>query len=115
AQVTLAETPAAGNYFRYSVELELAGKMIITQEGAKQELRLEAKARHLFSERTLAVEDSLPSRSARHYEDAVASAVVDVDKVNRAIPDNRRLIVSLRSSHGPFCFCPNGSLPREEL
>ena len=115
AQVTLAEAPAAGDCFRYRVELDLAGKMLIVQEGAKQELRLEAKARHAFTERTLATADGLPSRSARHYDEAVASAVVDVEKVNRSLPQDRRLVVSLRSSSGPFCFCPAGALTRDEL
>ena len=115
AQVHLAETPAAGDCFRYSVELELAGKMIVTQEGNKETIRLEAKARHAFSERTLAAADGLPARSARHYEDAVASAVVDVEKVNRALPDDRRLVVTLRSSEGTFCFSSAGPLTRDEL
>ena len=113
--VLLAETPAAGDCFRYSVELDLAGKMVVTQDGNKQSIRLEAKARHLFGERTLAVADGLPARSARHYEDAVASAVVDVEKVNRALPDDRRLVVALRSSEGTSCFSPAGPITREEL
>jgi hypothetical protein len=115
AQVNLAEAPAAGDCFRYSVELDLAGKMFFTQEGMKQTIALEAKARHVFGERTLATADGLPARSARYYEDAVASAVVDVDKLNRALPDDRRLIVALRSSEGPFCFSPAGPLTRDEL
>ncbi len=115
AQVTLAEAPAVGECARYSVELDLAGKMFITQEGNKETVRLEAKARHVFSERTLTVADGLPARSARHYEDAVASAVVDGEKVNRALPNDRRLVVAVRSSEGPFCFCPAGPLTRDDL
>jgi hypothetical protein len=115
AQVTLAEAPASGECARYSVELDLVGKMFITQENAKETVKLEAKARHVFSERTLTVADGLPARSARHYEDAVASAVVDVERVNRALPDDRRLVVAIRSSEGPFCFSPAGPLTRDEL
>ncbi len=113
--VTLAETPAAGDNFHYHLELDLGGTMIIVQEGAKQELRLEAKARHVFRERTLAVADGLPARSARHYTDAVASAVVDVEKINRTLPADRRLVVTLRRPEGLFCFCPAGPLTRDEL
>src|SRR5688572_15699660 len=91
-QITLAETPASGECARYSVELDLAGKMIITQENTKESVKLEAKARHVFSERTLTTADGLPAKSARHYEEAVASAVVDVERVNRALPDDRRLV-----------------------
>lgn len=115
AQVTLAEAPAASECARYRVELDLAGKMFIAQEGTKETVRLEAKARHVFSERTLTVADGLPARSARHYEDAVASAVVDVEKTNRTLPVDRRLVVAVRSSEGPFCFSPAGPLTRDEL
>jgi hypothetical protein len=114
-QVTLAEAPAAGECFRCSVELELAGKMFITQEGNKETVGLQAKARHIFSERTLATADGLPSRSARHYDEAVASAVVDIEKVGRSLPDDRRLVVAIRTSEGPFCFSPAGALTRDEL
>src|SRR5688572_9187910 len=114
-QVTLAEAPAAGECARYSVELDLAGKMTVTQENTKESVKLEAKARHVFSERTLTTADGLPAKSARHYEDAVASAVVDVERVNRALPNDRRLVVAVRSSEGPFCFCPAGPLTRDEL
>jgi hypothetical protein len=113
--VTLAETPAAGDSFHYRLELELGGQMILLQEGAKHELRLEAKARHIFSERTLAVADGLPTRSARYYTDAVASAVVDVEKINRTLPADRRLVVTLRRPEGALGFCPAGPLTRDEL
>lgn len=113
--VTLDEAPAPGACFRYSIELDLSGKMFITQENTKETVRLEAKARHIFSERTLTTADGLPARSARHYEDARASAVVDVEKVNRALPDDRRLIVTIRNSEGSFGFSPAGPLTRDEL
>ena len=115
AQVNLAEAPVNGECSRFSVELDLAGKMFISQDGQKQTVRLEAKARHVFAERVLALADNMPSRSARHYEDAVASAVVDVEKVNRALPADRRLIVANRTSEGPFCYSPAGPLTRDEL
>lgn len=115
AQVTLAEAPAAGECFRYALELELAGRMTIAQEAEKQTVRLEAKARHAFTERTLAVAGGLPARSARHYEDAVASAVVDIEKVGRSLPEDRRLVVAVRGSEGMLCFSPAGPLTRDEL
>jgi hypothetical protein len=114
-EVTLAETPTAGECFRYSIELELAGKMVITQDGLKDTIRLDAKARHIFSERTLATADALPSRSARHYDEAVASVVVDIAKVNHTLPDNRRFVVAIRNSEGELCFSPSGPLTRDEL
>jgi hypothetical protein len=114
-QATLTEAPAAGDCFRYGVELSLAGKMVIAQDGAKQSLPLEAKARLVFSERTLATADGLPARSARHYEDAVAAAVIDGEKLNRALPADRRLVVAVRGSEGTLCFSPAGPLTRDEL
>jgi hypothetical protein len=89
--------------------------MTINQEGMKQTIRLEAKARHAFLDRTLAVADGLPARSARHYDDAVASAVVDIEKIGRSLPDDRRLVVAVRSSEGMLCFSPAGALTRDEL
>lgn len=115
AQVNLSETPTVGDSFRVSVELDLAGKLIVTQEGKKETIRLEAKARHIFAERTLTTADGLPARSARNYEDAVSSVVVDIDKSNRELPRDRRLTVVSRSSEGVFCFCPAGALTRDEL
>ncbi len=115
AQVTLAEAPAAGDGARYTVELDLTGKLIVTQEGAKEAIPLAAKARHVFSERTLTATDGLPARSARHYDSAAASAVVGGEKSDRALPADRALVVALRNSDGPFCFSPAGPLTRDEL
>lgn len=115
AQVTLAEAPAPGECFKYSIEFDLQGKLIVTQEGAKEAIRLEAKAKHQFAERTLAAADGLPARSARHYEGAAASAVVGGEKVDRGLPPDRSLIVAVRSSEGAFCFSPAGPLTRDEL
>lgn len=115
AQVTLGEAPAAGECFKYSVEFDLAGKLIVTQEGAKEEIRLAAKARHVFAERTLSAVDGLPVRSVRHYEGAGASAVVAAEKADRTLPEDRRLIVAARGSEGTFCFSPAGPLTRDEL
>lgn len=113
--VPLAEAPAAGDAFRYTLELDLAGKLIVVNGDAKEGVKLEAKARHAFAERTLAAADGLPARSARHYDEAVASVVVDGEKMGRALPDDRRLIVALRTGEGPFCFAPAGPLTRDEL
>src|SRR5213078_1118123 len=88
-QVNLTETPAVGDNFRYGVELDLGGKLIVTQEGTKQAIKLVAKARHVFTERTLAVADASQAQSARYNEDAVASAAVDVDNHTRSFTEDR--------------------------
>ncbi len=115
AQVMLAETPTIGECFRYSIELELAGRMTVGQEGAKETIRLEAKARHAFTARTLAVTDGLPARSVRHYHDAIASAVVDIEKIGRSLSEDHRMIVAMRTPEGTSCFSPTGPLTRDEL
>ena len=114
-QVTLAETPAVGDASRYTVELDVAGTLTVTQEGGKTPLRLAAKARHRFADRTLAVADGLPARTARDYAEAVASAVVGPDQADRRLPADRRLVVARRTSAGLTCFAPAGPLTREDL
>lgn len=115
AQVALTEAPAPGECFRYSVEFDLAGKLLVTQEGAKESVRLEAKAKHVFAERTLGVADGLPARSARYYDGAAASAVVGGERADRSLPPDRALVVAVRGSEGPVCFSPAGPLTRDEL
>ncbi|MDB5313262.1 MAG: hypothetical protein JWO38_7464 [Gemmataceae bacterium] len=113
--VNLTETPMVGDCSRYTVELTVTGHLIVTQEGAKQQIKLDAKARHRFAERALAVADGLPSRSARYYDEAATSAVVGGDKVDHALPADRRLIIAHRNPDGPFCFSPAGPVTRDEL
>lgn len=115
AQVNLSEAPASGDCFKYHVELDLVGKMTIAQEGQKLDLRLEAKARHVFAERTLSVVDGLPVKSVRYHDNAVSSTVVDIDKSNRTLPADRALIVTTRTPDGLICYSPAGPLTRDEL
>lgn len=111
--VNLTETP--GDCSRYTLELTLAGNLLVTQENGRLPIRLEAKARHRFAERTIAAADGLPAKSARHYDEAVASAVVGADKIDRSLPADRRLVVAQRSSEGLLCYCPAGPVTRDEL
>ncbi|MBY0460967.1 MAG: hypothetical protein K2V38_26910, partial [Gemmataceae bacterium] len=115
AQVVLAETPAAGECLKYAIEFDLSGKLVVTQEGAREAIALRAKAKHAFVERTLSVADGLPTRSARHYAGAGASAVVGAEKADRTLPADRALVVAVRSSEGTACFSPAGPLTRDEL
>lgn len=113
--VDLTETPKAGDCSRYRVELSLSGQMIVTQEGGRQQIKMEAKARHRFAERTLAVADGLPLRSGRYYDDAVASSVIGGDKLDHTLSTDRKLIVAQRNPDGLSCFSPAGPLTRDEL
>ncbi|HSQ58492.1 MAG TPA: hypothetical protein VLM40_22415, partial [Gemmata sp.] len=74
--VNLAEKVAAGDRAKFTVDLDLKGDLYFVAEGKKEPLPLEAKARHIFSERVLTVADGLVYASARHYTEAAASAIV---------------------------------------
>ena len=113
--VTLAESPTPGDCAKYTVELLLGGKMIVTQEGGKQPIKLDARAGHAFTERTLLVDAGLPSKSARYYEAAGAVAVIAGDRLDRVLPADRKLVVAQRSSEGLFCYSPTGPFTRDEL
>ena len=113
--VNLIETPKPGDCSRYVIELNVNGNLIVTQDGKKQEIKLDAKARHAFAEKTLAVADGLPLRSARYFDSAAASAVVGSDKDDHALPADRKLFIASRTAEGLFCYCPAGPVSREEL
>ena len=111
----LTETPQPGDCSRYAVELAVSGHLILTQDGGKQQVRLEARGKHVFTERTLAVADGLPAKSARHYDEATATAAVGPDKFDRTLANDRKLIVAQRSAEGLFSYSPAGPLTRDEL
>ncbi len=113
--VTLAEAVAPGNLTKCTLELELKGELVVIAEKGKETLPLQAKARHLFTERVLEVAEGLPSSTARYYSQAVASAVVVVEKHDRTLPDDRRLVIARRNSDGLFCFSPAGTLTQDTL
>ncbi|HVL13807.1 MAG TPA: hypothetical protein VM529_14660 [Gemmata sp.] len=113
--VNLAEKVAAGDRAKYTLGLELKGELFFVQDGKKESLPLEAKARIVFAERVLAVADGLPYATARHYAEAGATAVVGADRGTRALPTDRRLVVARRGADGLLCFSPAGPLTRDEL
>ncbi len=115
--LNLTEKAAPGDAAKVSVELDLKGELILAAEKGqeKQTLRLEAKAQHVFTERTLAVAEGLPLSSARHYGEATASAIVGGEKSDRSLPADRKLIVARRNPEGLLCFAPAGTLTRDDL
>jgi len=113
--VNLTEKVATDVRTKSSVELGLKGELYFAVEGKKEAVRLEAKARHAFAERILAVTDGLPSSTARAYTEAQASVAVAGDKTARSLPADRRLIVARRGANGLLCFAPAGPLTRDEL
>ena len=113
--VHLVESPKTGDCSRYSIELNLTGHLAVVQENGKEQIRLEAKARHVFSERIMAVADGLPSKSARNYAEAAASLIVSGERLDRTLPADRRLIATQRGAEGLLCYSPAGPLTRDQL
>lgn len=113
--VNLTEKVAPGDRATCTIELDLKGNLIVVQEGKKESLPVEAKARHIFAERVLTVTDGLPNTTARLYHEAVASVVVATEKMDRALPADRRLIVARRNADGLLCYAPVGPLTRDDL
>jgi hypothetical protein len=114
-QVNLTEAPKAGDLSRYSIELHVSGRLIVGEAGKRQEIKLDAKARHAFAEKTLAAADGLPLRSVRYYGEAAATVLVGSDIEKHALPADRKLVVASRTADGLSCYCPSGPLTREEL
>jgi hypothetical protein len=115
AQVDLTEKVAPGDVARYTLELELKGNLIVTGEKGKQPIRLEARAKHVFADRVMAVTDNMASTSARYYQEASATAVLASEKTSRSLPSDRRLIVARRNPDGMVCYAAAGALTRDEL
>jgi hypothetical protein len=113
--VLLAEKSAPGDLGRVTLELELKGNLFVAQNKEKVPIPLEAKARHTFVERVMAVADGLPLSSARHYAEASATATVGGEKSERGLPADRRVIVARRNPDGLLCFAPTGTLARDDL
>ncbi len=113
--VNLTEKSALGERATFAIDLDLKGNLIVALNNGKQPIPLEAKARHRFTERIVAVTDGLPSTTARLYTEAMASAKLAADKSDRSLPADRRLIVARRNPDGLMCFSPNGPLNRDEL
>src|SRR5262245_22729771 len=83
--VNLTEKAAAGDKLKCLVELDLKGDLTFAIEGKKESVPVEAKGRHLFTERVVTVADAMPAASARFYHEAVASAVVAGERTNRSL------------------------------
>lgn len=113
--VNLTEKAAPGDRATYGIELDLKGELFVIQEGKKESLPVQAKARHIFAERVVAVSDGLPTTTARYYHEAVASVVVVAEKMDRSLPADRRLIVARRTADGLTCFALAGPLSRDDL
>jgi hypothetical protein len=113
----LTESPQANESFALHLSLTLAGEMTVHQEGQTVKLKIAAQAEHGFRERVLAVQKDGPlvTKAARYYDDARAAITVDGATSQRTLRADRRLIVAQRPQDALLCYCPQGSLTREEM
>jgi hypothetical protein len=96
--------------------MKLSGEIKVSKDGKRVPLKLEATAVHEFPERILSVGSSgLPDKSARIYEKARATILVDGEKSERLLRPDRKLLVAQRSKDQPLVYSPAGTLTREEL
>jgi hypothetical protein len=111
----LTERVAVGDRASYRIELEVRGKLLVQQDGAKHAIALEARARYTFAERVAVAGDGFATLAARYYSEAGATAVVAAEKSERILPADRRLILARNTADGLECIAPAGPLFRETL
>jgi hypothetical protein len=113
--VTLVETPREGDCFRITTATQVNGVLKVTRDGKPTALKITATNEHAFAERVIAADKVVVRKAARVYQTAAAQAVVDGDRVQRALPADRRLIVAQRTGEALFCYSPLGPLTRSDL
>jgi hypothetical protein len=111
----LAETPREGDCFRLTARTSLTGTIKVTRDGRQVPMKIAATNEHSLLERILVVEKGLPRKTLRQYLTAVSRAAVESEKMERTLPDNRKLIVAQRAGDALFCYSPSGPLARTEL
>jgi hypothetical protein len=112
----LSETPRVNDCHQVRLAMTLTGEMVVLQEGKPVKLKLAATAEHRFRERVLAVHAYAGiSKAARYYDDARATITVDGAASPRGLRPERRLTVAQRQNDTLLCYCPQGTLTREEL
>lgn len=113
---TLAETPKAGDCYRYQLDMSLIGEMRVTREDTVVPLKMAAWATHTFPERLLSIQsDGLPLKAGRIYETAKAEITVGGNRSARALRPERQLLVAQRGKDVTLVYSPVGPLTREEL
>src|SRR4051812_33262324 len=113
--VTLAETPREGDCFRITTRTQVSGVLKVTRDGKPAVVKLAATNEHVFAECILSADKAVAGKTARFYQTAAAHAVVDGDRVERALAADRRLIVAQRTGDSLFCYAPTGPLTRADL
>lgn len=113
--VLLAEVAKPGDCAKSTIDLTVTGHLVVGPNAAQDTVKLDARARLVFAERTLSVDGVMPVKSARHYDAAGSSAVVGGERIERTLAGDRRLVVAQRNGDGLFCFALTGPITRDEL
>ena len=111
----LAEPAQAGDCFHVTLDMKLSGEIRVRKGADPLPLKLSATGAHEFTERTLAVADGLPQKTARVYDAAKASIRVDRYSSERTLRPDRRLVVAQRDKDGLLVYSTGGPLTQEEL
>lgn len=113
----LGETVSAKDCQRIVMTMKLDGEMVVVQNGKPASLKLAAIAEHRYRERIIGDKNQagLPPKAIRFYDDARAAIQVDGVSSPRTLRPDRRLSVIQRDSGARTCWCPAGTLTREEL
>lgn len=101
---------------RVEAVLEVAGDVLLMEEGKTRTHTLSVSAHINYDERQLAVrEDEPETRSARFYREARADIKIGEGGIQPLLRESRRLLVADEASDRVQLFCPTGPLTREEL
>lgn len=112
----LSETAKAGESFRHSLDMKLAGEMRFLEESAKTvTVKLTASATHAFDERILVAEEGQVRKTARSYQTARVIIERGTDKSDNALRPARKLIVAQRHKGVHLVYSPAGAMTRPEL
>lgn len=110
--VVLAEAANAGNLIANELQLALVGRLKIDRDGKPDQLPIEAKAKHTFSER---LDPAGKPLAVRHYPEALSESAVSGERGKKQLAEDRRGILVYREAGGPLHVSPGGPLTREEL
>lgn len=112
----LAETVRPGDCFQLQLDMKLTGTLRVQKNGRLASIDLKADSSHAFVEKALAVTaGGLIDRSARVYEKARAVIVVDGERTQRTLRNDRNLLVAQRQAEKLLVYCPTGALTQGEL
>src|SRR5262249_9270536 len=108
-------TAREGTCARYHLTMNVAGALHVTKNEKPVALKLNAAAKHDFTERLLGATAGIPQKAARLYDAAEATIDVDRDHTDRTLPKDRTLLVAQRTRDQIAIYCPKGMLTSDEM